>query len=249
MLSSVLTPTQITATAPVVDTTGSFSHTYAPMMCRMMVLADSANVADWISSIGQALGALFTAVAVVVALRISHRDSEQRAKSDEAKAWAQARSVLIDEPTYMSAKTGHGQDNDPGAMFSITVANFSNGVLLNLSAEISVPDTDGVDSAPQSGSGVLIRSETFLLLDSAGNRAQLKIHVEDGAHVASWSVEWEDSEGLTWAVNYDGYSRRLILFGSPSYRPDPRLRRIFNRLSKSYGPALYKPPRKTIIPK
>ncbi|GAA0447874.1 hypothetical protein Ade02nite_60410 [Paractinoplanes deccanensis] len=60
-----------------------------------MILADEPNIADWISSVGQALGALFTAAAVIVALWISHRDGKQRRADDLSRLTAHARLVRV----------------------------------------------------------------------------------------------------------------------------------------------------------
>src|SRR5215813_1834957 len=71
-------------------------------------------IANWIAAIGQALGALFTAAAIVVALGIARRDSRNRREEAAQRSLAQARLVRVGGPpgTWTTGQTEQGIRHD-----------------------------------------------------------------------------------------------------------------------------------------
>lgn len=75
---------------------------------------DSASTADWIAAIGQAVGAVGTLAAVVVALAVSRRDGQRVRSEKEQQERSQARMVVGHleggheslRPTVVSRSTG-----------------------------------------------------------------------------------------------------------------------------------------------
>lgn len=62
----------------------------------MWIAADAPNTADWIAAVGQAMGALFTAAAVGVAVWLGWRDRKWRREEQTDRDAAQARLITVE---------------------------------------------------------------------------------------------------------------------------------------------------------
>ena len=148
------------------------------------------NITDWIGAIGQALGALFTAAAVGVALWIAHRDTRRSRAEKYAQSEAQARLVVVDHPALVVQSTER-----PGPkpyMFRIAVLNLGDRPILGVTAEALI-------GGP---SGALVTSDPLAVLDPRSRHDFTELHIENIIvdHVWTWRVYWEDSQGMGWEV-------------------------------------------------
>jgi len=157
-----------------------------------LVLAEAPNVADWISALGQALGALFTAVAVVVALRIAHRDYRERTKEGHARAKAQAKLVLLDGPEVVPWSSRKAEDEGKQT-FAIGVLNIGGQPILGITFEVAAQSKRGI---------VHLTSAPTKFLDPARHDVYeyCRIETTTDFQMWAWRVFWEDPDGLEWEV-------------------------------------------------
>jgi hypothetical protein len=153
--------------------------------------ADDPNVADWISAIGQALGALFTAVAVGVALWIAHRDARQRRHEESEKSRAQARLILLPN---LVRKTVHERDDQ--IEYKADVLNVSERPIVDVTLEVMV-------EVEEEGVGI-IRSRTVGHLDPLVDRTPTPIRAltanKEGHELVKWRLIWQDPDGRRWEI-------------------------------------------------
>ena len=170
------------------------------MLAMSISLAADPNIADWISSIGQAAGALFTAVAVVVALWISHRDSRQRAKDEHAKSRAQAKLVLVKGPEIVDLDQKDPKKN--GIVFAASILNIGDRPILEVKFDILAADE-----------GALRRlgsmSKSFLDPTTQTVYEYLRVYAKNGVALSKWRISWEDPDGLEWEVLWSN-GRRVL---------------------------------------
>lgn len=181
-----------------------------------MVIAADASVADWVAAVGQVAGAVFTAVAVGVALHLARRDSKWRKAEQADRDAAQARLVAV-EPEYAI-------EYSPIK----TMLNVLNGSMLPVldvkivevvNADASDGHTWRIDSHGPMGdyfpteARVLASGATFTLpveyVDSEGRPVQL--HGMD--HV---TFEFTDAAGFRWRRQDNDPPVRLLDEPSPT---------------------------------
>lgn len=151
-------------------------------------VATSADTAAWISAIGQAIGALFTAAAVGVALYIAHRDSRERQQQEFDRSFAQARLVRVGAPGVVPPNEGRAEYG-----FQVLVENYSERPILDLNIELWMPPAKRMDrptSAVHSDVWERGRAEFVHLL--AG---------KDEPRLMAWRVRWTDADGRKWCVD------------------------------------------------
>lgn len=153
----------------------------------MSVASESAEIADWVSAIGQALGALFTALAVGVALWIARRDSTQKARDDTARSWTQARLVLV------SASGGilERENGKELAATLVTVCNLGDRPILDVALEAIVERNAKI---------VTEVSERIQFVMPDQDPAALTLALQSGDAIRRWRVVWMDADGLDWEV-------------------------------------------------
>jgi hypothetical protein len=149
-------------------------------------------MADWIAAIGQAIGAVFTALAVAVALWIASKDRRNQ-KSDELRqAHAQARLTVVGWPSMAKADFGDGWE------LRITIHNHGDRSILAVNFEAWTGST-GLDALPN----VRIHAKVLVAGDSLRWRTGVK-----GAsgpaepRMSRWRVRWTDADGRCWATGW-----------------------------------------------
>lgn len=154
-----------------------------------------AEAAEWISAIGQGLGAIATAVAVIVALRIANRESRWRREDQADRDAAQARTVTV-EPTYdpmthpdtrMILRVLNGSR---APVFDVKVTEFVNVDRPDLRWKIDDRNEPIMIKAP-----VLAAGDVFVLPVSFIEANDQRV-LPDGEDFAI--IEFTDAAGLQW---------------------------------------------------
>lgn len=148
-----------------------------------VMLTESPNVADWISAIGQAVGALATAAAVVVALYIAGRDSRQRKFEERNGALAQARLIRVSAPEV------DGSD----LIFSLN--NYSDSPITLVAFE-AFAEIDGEDERFRASEEIWLPDRS----DSTTPKVRLSLKSLTKLY---WRVRWTDPGGRMWFVDQD----------------------------------------------
>lgn len=149
-----------------------------------------ASTADWVAAIGQVAGALFTFVAVVVALWIAISDSRRRDRDEETRAKANARMVLVrGTGSRVVSHDDHGYQLD----LMIYFTNHGDRPIFDVYAE-AWPEGTALDEPPQwAVAGEIVQpgepEECFMMkVTSPSELIQL----------AAWRVRWTDADGRHW---------------------------------------------------
>jgi hypothetical protein len=100
----------------------------------MDVIADSPSVADWLQGWGTVAGAVFAAIAAVVALVVLQHDRQMSRSSEMEQAAAQARSILA----LIDAEWQAGSVRE----VNFSIRNFSLGLILDI--DFAFRRADGV---------------------------------------------------------------------------------------------------------
>lgn len=153
-----------------------------------MTLADSSLVADWTAAIGQALGALFTAGAVWVALRLANKEARQRREEEHAKARAQAKMVIVKDGI------GRQQRDRVETNYFVNYRNIGDLPILGatLEARFTNPDNETftVMSAP----------EGYVLKNIGVGWASLAFTTGSVNEIRTWRLFWQDVNGFNWEI-------------------------------------------------
>ncbi|MEU7848481.1 hypothetical protein AB0B74_30675 [Micromonospora parva] len=149
--------------------------------------------AAWIGAIGQALGALFTAAAVVVALCLASKESRDRKREDFGRSLAQAKLVRVGGPGLVAPNERHGR-NEYRTEFKIE--NYSDRPILDLHIELWTGQTKRTERPNMAvHSDVWKREQAEFLRLSAG---------EQEPAVTAWRVRWTDADGRQWCIDKAG---------------------------------------------
>ncbi|MET7398866.1 hypothetical protein ABZS66_35800 [Dactylosporangium sp. NPDC005572] len=163
------------------------------MTPNAFVLANQGpNAADWIAAIGQALGALFTLVAVVAALWIALRDQRDRQREQKDQALAQARLVRV-RGTGVRPVEEDGQ----GQLHELTIyfTNHSDRPVLDVYGE-AWPADNALDEPPRWA----VTSDVVL----SGQDLPLVMRVNGNVALRAWRARWTDADGRQWCVDRRG---------------------------------------------
>lgn len=149
-------------------------------------LAGNPNWADTLSAIGQAAGALFTLIAIVVALAIAVRDARQRTHEGHVKAFAQARLVRAKDLNFMTI--GRQDGGDRGRSYFVEVLNAGDTPILDVQLQV-VFDIDGQNTLAESE-----RED----IAASGSTVTLHLDARSKDPLLSWRITWMDANGLDW---------------------------------------------------
>lgn len=178
-----------------------------------VTVVDSPNWTDITSALGQALGAIFTLVAVIVALAIAIRDGRHRANEERARAEAQARLVVVGQPEFTP---GVRSDNSNAVVrdFLLSFTNFSDKPILNVrfQAWTTTSPSQTVDGAPHF-------ETTSRIMLPGGQAEKFKVSVGALSLVMAWRLRWTDPEGFTWFVSGGNADPKIL---HPSDKIPPR---------------------------
>jgi len=162
----------------------------------VIALADqNPSAADWIAAVGQALGALFTLAAVIVALWIALRDERRRHAEQERLALTQARLVRVPgEGSKSVGRDEHGYQHE----LTIYFTNHSERPVLDVYAE-AWPADNPRDKPPRWA------LKTGIVLPGQDQPFMMKV-TTPGASVTlnAWRVRWTDADGRQWCVDRRG---------------------------------------------
>lgn len=182
-----------------------------------MLLADAPNVADWIAAIGQALGALFTAAAVAVALRIGRRERRWRSEDVERseaertdREFAQARLVTIEvdyEPFEWAMRSRifwagvHNASSDP--VFEVELVGVTCSKRDDLTWQFDWGPLDSWETVPR----VVLSGKKFGWPISYKDRRGQSV---DGSGVDRVTLRFTDAAGLRWERTDNEPPRRVL---------------------------------------
>ncbi|MEU8164139.1 hypothetical protein ACIP95_21865 [Micromonospora parva] len=148
------------------------------------------GAAAWISAIGQALGALATAAAIVVALYLAGKEGRDRKNGDFRRSLAQAKLVRVGGPGSVSPEERFGQNE---YRIEFKVENHSDRPILDLYVEVWTVPTKLTEQPSMAGhSDVWKPEQAESLRLNAG---------EQEPSVVAWRVRWTDADGQQWCVD------------------------------------------------
>lgn len=156
---------------------------------------DTASRIDLIAALGQVIGALFTAAAVVVALYIASRDRRARLASDRARSKAQARQIYVQYGSLSKPREIRGR-TVPWTL-GVMVRNLSDSAILDVVLEGWATR----QASEQAEVGRYIAKG--LVSPGIGIDAELQF---DGTEEVEkfeprgWRVCWTDGGGVRWAA-------------------------------------------------
>jgi hypothetical protein len=156
-------------------------------------LADDPSMADWISAIGQAIGAIFTAFAVAVALWIARRDGRMRKSDEISRLRAQARLIKVTSVRLIPGAMNPDDANEPN-YFILQLWNFSSRPIIDLSIHLFIERID----VPKCW-GRVAYWKTLDMVQS-NDHGSFQIDVNDSVVITGWRLYWADPDGEEWTL-------------------------------------------------
>ncbi|WP_154814917.1 hypothetical protein [Actinophytocola xinjiangensis] len=163
----------------------------------LISLADEATAADWIAAIGQAVGAVFTAAAVAVALWIALSDRRRQTRADSEKSWREARMVRVGGTGVR--EVGHDEN---GYQYELMIyfTNYSEQPIFDVHAEVW-PSGTAVDKQPSWA----VQSEIVQPGEPAEPKRYFMMKVSTPTPpplaLTAWRLRWSDAAGHQWCVD------------------------------------------------
>jgi hypothetical protein len=151
----------------------------------VLIVATDATTVDWVAAIGQVAGAMFTALAVAVALGIAIHDSRRQRREAETRALAQARHVLV-------GGTGERHEDEYHQLY-IYFTNHSSNPIFEVYAEA------WLDDMPVTEPPAAVMTEIVQPGGPEGGLFMLNIGRE--FKVRAWRVRWTDADGRQWCTD------------------------------------------------
>lgn len=150
---------------------------------------------------GQAIGAIATAVAIWVALRLANKEARHRREEEHAKAKAQAKLVLVNhvgfEPEYNPTIALDWEKH----YFTVGVLNISDRPILSVQSEVAIE--------PRALFALKSHRSDFLDPDRHKLYQSFDISIGKQTEIYMWRVSWEDPDGIWWEVCDQGSGPRL----------------------------------------
>jgi hypothetical protein len=171
---------------------------------------DQATTADWVAAIGQVAGAVFTALAVAVALWIALADARRRRNDDETRVWTRARMVLVHGTgVRSSSQDEHGFHHE----LLIYFTNHSDQPIFDVYAE-AWPGGHSLEQQPRWAVASKIvkpgEPEEFFMMKVTTK--------EPSFSLAAWRVRWTDVDGHQWYGDQTNQYQPLPYTGKPPRR-------------------------------
>jgi hypothetical protein len=168
---------------------------------------DQATTADWVAAIGQVAGAVFTALAVAVALWIALADARRRRRDDETRAWTRARMVLIRGTGVRSTgRDEHGFHHE----LLINFTNHGDRPIFDVYAEAWSSGHSLEQKPPWAVTSEIVKPgepEEFFLMKVTTK--------EPTVALAAWRVRWTDVDGRQWFGDQVGQYQPMPYTGEP----------------------------------
>ncbi len=174
-------------------------------------LAEQATTADWIAAIGQAVGAVFTAAAVAVALGIALADRRRQQREDDERAKRNARMVLVRGTGSVPAtqdETGYQ------SKLRIYFTNHGDRPIFDVYAE-AWPAGNSIEESPRWA----VHSEIVLPGQPTEPKEyfEMTVTTKEPPPVAltAWRLRWTDVDGRQWCGDEPRQFQPLPFTGQP----------------------------------
>ncbi len=168
-----------------------------------MSLESRLGDADWLAAYGQVGGAIFTAMAVAVALWVALRDSRLRRQEERDHAKAQARLVLSGHKVSVSSG-GVPRSDKETVYYGVHVEweNLGDRAILDLSLRCQVSAWTTHDDRYGDRLPMLQAGQPYL---KARKKATLSLHATQVSHMqfGSCEISWTDADGRLWRRDLD----------------------------------------------